>query len=105
MVQKVINSELVSLQIRSVMRKEIEKAGVKDPQVLDKSYWIQRVGEVSIQMYWLCYHHGDHCSSSSYSLFILMNLTSSSLFHLWKTFPIHFPLGEEKDRLREIVCT
>ena len=28
------------------MRKEMDKAGVKDPQVLDKSYWIQRVGEV-----------------------------------------------------------
>ena len=28
------------------MRKEMEKAGVKDPQILDKSYWIQRVGEV-----------------------------------------------------------
>ena len=24
----------------------MDKAGVKDPQVLDKSYWIQRVGEV-----------------------------------------------------------
>ena len=24
----------------------MEKAGVKDPQILDKSYWIQRVGEV-----------------------------------------------------------
>jgi hypothetical protein len=32
------------------MRKEIEKAGVKDPQVLDKSYWIQRVGEVRIDI-------------------------------------------------------
>ncbi len=28
------------------MRKEMDKAGVKDPQTLDKSYWIQRVGEV-----------------------------------------------------------
>ena len=28
------------------MKKEMDKAGVKDPQVLDKSYWIQRVGEV-----------------------------------------------------------
>ena len=28
------------------MRKEMDKAGVKDLQVLDKSYWIQRVGEV-----------------------------------------------------------
>ena len=31
------------------MKKELEKAGVKDAQVLDKSYWIQRVGEVSLQ--------------------------------------------------------
>ena len=37
---------LVSIQVRSIMRKEMEKAGVKDPQILDKSYWIQRVGEV-----------------------------------------------------------
>ena len=36
----------VSLQMRSAMRKEMDKAGVNDPQVLDKSYWIQRVGEV-----------------------------------------------------------
>ena len=36
----------VSIQVRSIMRKEMEKAGVKDPQILDKSYWIQRVGEV-----------------------------------------------------------
>lgn len=35
-----------SLQMRSAMRKEMDKAGVNDPQVLDKSYWIQRVGEV-----------------------------------------------------------
>ena len=28
------------------MRKEMVKAGVKDPQVLDKSYWIKKVGEV-----------------------------------------------------------
>ena len=34
------------MQVRSIMRKEMEKAGVKDPQILDKSYWIQRVGEV-----------------------------------------------------------
>lgn len=36
------------MQMRSIMRKEMDKAGVKDPQVLDKSYWIQRVGEVWI---------------------------------------------------------
>ena len=34
------------MKVRSIMRKEMDKAGVKDPQVLDKSYWIQRVGEV-----------------------------------------------------------
>ncbi|EDO49210.1 predicted protein [Nematostella vectensis] len=34
-------------KIRSIMKKEIEKAGVNDPQVLDKSYWIQRVGEIN----------------------------------------------------------
>ena len=32
------------------MRKEMDKAGVKDPQVLDKSYWIQRVGEVCLSL-------------------------------------------------------
>lgn len=37
-------------KVRSIMRKEMEKAGVKDPQILDKSYWIQRVGELSIQL-------------------------------------------------------
>ncbi|KAJ7374584.1 hypothetical protein OS493_004922 [Desmophyllum pertusum] len=37
-------------KMRSIMRKEMDKAGVKDPQVLDKSYWIQRVGELSIQL-------------------------------------------------------
>ncbi|XP_015780773.1 PREDICTED: polyamine-modulated factor 1-binding protein 1-like isoform X1 [Acropora digitifera] len=30
-------------KMRSAMRKEMDKAGVNDPQVLDKSYWIQRV--------------------------------------------------------------
>ena len=33
------------MKMRSIMKKEMDKAGVKDPQVLDKSYWIQRVGE------------------------------------------------------------
>lgn len=37
-------------KMRSAMRKEMDKAGVNDPQVLDKSYWIQRVGELSIQL-------------------------------------------------------
>jgi len=37
-------------KMRSIMRKEMDKAGVRDPQVLDKSYWIKRVGELSIQL-------------------------------------------------------
>ena len=39
------------------MRKEMDKAGVKDPQVLDKSYWIQRVGEVWDQGDNIIYFH------------------------------------------------
>ena len=39
------------------MRKEMDKAGVKDPQVLDKSYWIQRVGEVWDQGDTIIYFH------------------------------------------------
>ena len=34
------------MKARSIMKKEMDKAGVIDPQVLDKSYWIQSVGEV-----------------------------------------------------------
>ncbi len=29
-----------------MVSKELEKAGVSTPEALDKSYWIQRVGEV-----------------------------------------------------------
>ena len=42
----VVFFRLFFMKVRSIMRKEMDKAGVKDPQVLDKSYWIQRVGEV-----------------------------------------------------------
>ena len=31
----------------SLVSKELEKAGVSTPEALDKSYWIQRVGEVN----------------------------------------------------------
>ena len=33
-------------QLGSAVTKELEKAGVSSPEALDKSYWIQRVGEV-----------------------------------------------------------
>ncbi|XP_077869666.1 uncharacterized protein LOC144361674, partial [Saccoglossus kowalevskii] len=34
----------------SLTSKAFEDAGVTDPNVLDKSYWIKRVGELSIQL-------------------------------------------------------
>ena len=34
------------MQVRHALRKELSKAGVKDPMTLEKSFWIQRVGEV-----------------------------------------------------------
>ena len=35
-----------SFQLGSAVNKELEKAGVSSAEALDKSYWIQRVGEV-----------------------------------------------------------
>lgn len=37
---------LLVLQTRTALSKAIEDTGVSDPHTLDKSYWIQRVGEV-----------------------------------------------------------
>jgi len=37
-------------KLGTAVTKELEKAGVSSPEALDKSYWIQRVGELSIQL-------------------------------------------------------
>ena len=36
----------VRFQTRAALSKAMEDTGVADPHSLDKSYWIQRVGEV-----------------------------------------------------------
>jgi chromosome segregation ATPase len=35
---------------KNLVGRELEKAGVADPNDLDKSYWISRVGELSVQL-------------------------------------------------------
>ena len=36
--------------MRSAINGALAETGVSDPNALDKSYWIQRVGELSVQL-------------------------------------------------------
>lgn len=60
------------------MRKEMDKAGVRDPQVLDKSYWIKRVGEVCQRQFTFIYFN---LSLASHVFILTFNFSFSAYLY------------------------